>query len=179
MGLPSSGAISLYAVNEELRRSGTTSIGMNTSLVRTLASKTGAGNTIKMSDLRGKSLAPIAGTAYLVYNKNTTSAGVDVTKTYQPPATGVITLEVSVTGEKVHVVRGQYRHVARSSYWYKNGSIVVQATSPPNTINTVWSSVISANVTAANGDQFRAYTPHYPSSKHTVRIGNNMAADIF
>lgn len=175
MGLPSSGAISLYAVNEELRRSGTTSIGMNSSLVRTLANKTGAGSAIKMSDLRGKSLAPIAGTAYLVYNKETNGASVDVTKTYQPSATGVLTMEVSTTGERLHVVRGQYRNVSRSSYWYKNGSIVVQATS----VGLSWSSVISANITAANGDQFRAYTPESPSSKYTVRIGNNMAADIF
>lgn len=57
MTLQSSGAISLNDVNVELGRSGTASINMNETAVRTLAGK--ASGAISMSDFYGKSNATI------------------------------------------------------------------------------------------------------------------------
>ena len=55
MALPNSGnSISLNQVNVELGRSGTQSINMNETAVRTLFAKTGSGTTISMSDGFGK-----------------------------------------------------------------------------------------------------------------------------
>lgn len=60
MTLPSSGPISLGDVNIELQLSGTATISLNDSLVRTLAGVPTAGSLISMSDLLGKSYRPTA-----------------------------------------------------------------------------------------------------------------------
>jgi hypothetical protein len=79
MTLQTSGAISLNNVNVELGRSGTASINMNETAVRTLAGK--ASGAISMSDFYGKS------------NETITLSGVAISSTGGGSQTATYTLE--------------------------------------------------------------------------------------